>query len=87
MTNVVSDAARYSRLYWRCRRGMLELDLLLGRFIQGHIHSLSTSEVDTFESLLAYSDTQLFEYLMGRCTPVDIKMAHVIEKIRCTATD
>lgn len=87
MLDTMSDTARYSRLYWRCRRGMLELDLLLGRFIQGHIHNLSASEIETFESLLAYPDTQLFEYLMGRCTPVDIKMAHIIEKIRYTAAD
>ena len=35
-----TDDRDFSRLRWRCRRGMLELDLLLGRFVNEHYREL-----------------------------------------------
>lgn len=53
------------KLSWQCRRGMLELDLLLQAFLEKRLDSLSDSEIHLFESLLNQSDPQLFAWLMG----------------------
>jgi antitoxin CptB len=71
-----------SRLYWQCRRGMLELDHLLQDFYQCSIDELSPAELQSFESLLQCPDAQLLEYLLGHSVPVDSAMAHVVHKIR-----
>ncbi|NOZ54250.1 MAG: succinate dehydrogenase assembly factor 2 [Gammaproteobacteria bacterium] len=82
MQNTSSSKAQKSRLYWQCRRGMLELDCLLQGFVNTDFDALSQSELVLFESLLKYSDNVLLEYLMGRTVPTDPGMANVVAKIR-----
>ena len=74
-----------SRLYWQCRRGMLELDSLLQEFFKQQIDELDGSELSAFEMLLKSPDDLLLEYLMGRTVPVDMELANVIVKIRQSA--
>ncbi len=76
---------RMARLYWQCRRGMLELDSLLQGFFKYHADSLSQEEIAAFEALLKSPDNLLLEYLMGRLIPVDTGMADVVAKIRQSA--
>ena len=71
-----------SRLYWQCRRGMLELDDLLQGFFKKSIDTLSPQQLESFEALLKSPDDLLLEYLMGRTIPVDPGMADVVKKIR-----
>lgn len=78
----VADAGREARLRWRCRRGMLELDLLLGEFVERGLHALSDEMKRDFEALLEYPDPVLFDWLMGRAAPTDRGLAHVVERIR-----
>jgi antitoxin CptB len=74
-----------SRLYWQCRRGMLELDLLLQGFLeQGH-DALSSDEKQAFENLLTCPDDLLLAYLLGHTVPADGLTADVVEKIRHAA--
>ena len=74
-----------SRLYWQCRRGMLELDSLLQGFFHHRIDALSELEIKTFETLLQCPDALLLEYLMGQTIPVDAATAHVVQQIRHSA--
>lgn len=71
------------RLYWGCRRGMLELDLLLLPFFEQHFDSLTPDEQALFPGLLEQSDPVLFAWLMGHevCEP---QFAGLVEKIRNT---
>jgi len=71
-----------SRLYWQCRRGMLELDSLLQGFYLQHIESMSPHQLSSFETLLTSPDDLLLEYLMGRTIPMDAGIADVVRKIR-----
>lgn len=71
-----------SRLYWQCRRGMLELDELLQGFYKHSIDTLSDQQLQSFESLLKSPDDLLLEYLMGRTIPVDAGMAELVKQIR-----
>jgi antitoxin CptB len=55
-----------AKLIWNCRRGMLELDLVLARFVERHLSRLSSRERSLFEQLLDYPDPVLYALLMGQ---------------------
>ena len=57
------------RLRWRCRRGLLELDLWLARFAEDGLEDLSDEECDAFEALLQEADADLLAWLEGREQP------------------
>ena len=65
MSDVQTDR-EYSRLRWQCRRGMLELDALLGDFIDAHYHDLKPEELSVFKDVLSYPDQLLFDYFFGQ---------------------
>lgn len=71
-----------NRLKWACRRGMLELDVLLDNFLEQAYSLLSTSDQALFERLLATPDPELFDYLMGKAIPNDKELARMTELIR-----
>ena len=81
----VTDTATLNRLAWQCRRGMRELDDLLGRFLQQRYGSLDQQQQATFQTLLEYPDAVLLELLMGRMTPADTDVAHLVHAIRDAA--
>jgi len=54
------------RIRWHCRRGLLELDLILNRFNERYLERLSTEDRKTFESLLEEDDNDLLDLVMGR---------------------
>jgi len=70
------------RIYWRCRRGMAELDVFLHGFLKTDYHRLDEEEKASFEKLLNCNDTELLEYLMGRTTPPERGLINVVSKIR-----
>ncbi len=85
LNGIILNMTDRSKLYWRCRRGMLELDLLLQGYLRHHYDSMTSAEKSAFEELLTYPDQMLLEYLMGRMTPVDSRLAHIVKKVRSTA--
>lgn len=74
-----------SRIYWRCRRGMRELEELLLGFAQAHYDALTEEERGAFLHLLDYPDPVLLEYTMGQVVPRDRALASIINKIRASA--
>jgi len=64
---------------------MLELDLALQSFLDHHYDRAAAEERRAFEALLNYPDPLLLEYIMGRMTPADPKLAHVIARLRTAA--
>jgi antitoxin CptB len=71
-----------NRLRWKCRRGMLELDILLQGFLENGFATLDDDNLKRFEQLLEYEDNPLFEILMGHMQPADPKMKLVIQSIQ-----
>lgn len=65
---------------------MRELDLLLQGFLDRGYAELDQSGRFTFETVLEYPDSLLFEILMGRITPADKDVADVVERIRNATT-
>lgn len=54
------------RLSWRCRRGLLELDIVLQRFSEQHLAELSASELVAFDGLLDLPDNEFLDVVTGR---------------------
>lgn len=71
-----------SRLRWSCRRGMLELDVLLGNFLDQAYLDLSAEEKKSFEKLLAFQDTDLISWLLGQEKPEEKEIVNIVERIR-----
>jgi len=75
-----------ARLRWKCRRGMLELDLLFRDFLDYGYAELDADATKRFDALLDYPDAVLLEWLMGRIQPTDKDVAQLVEKIRSSAS-
>lgn len=75
-----------NRLRWGCRRGMLELDILFGNFVdKSYFDLLSEDEKFIFQGLLLESDQDLHDFFMSGVKPESEAVANVIEKIRIAA--
>lgn len=71
-----------NKLRWRCRRGTLELDLMLLRYLESRYPKADISEQQTFLLLLGLEDTELMRYLMGEQLPQDELLTNLILIIR-----
>ena len=71
-----------ARLRWRCRRGLLELDLILLQFLEQQYHNLNTAEQHAFSDLLEVPDDTLLSYLNGRNQPPNDELKHIVDKIK-----
>ena len=78
MTNRISQK---SKLYWACRRGMLELDLLLLPFFEARYDALSQDEKETFVRLLEMEDPILYQWFIAHQKPEDPKLNQLVEAI------
>jgi len=72
------------KLRWSCRRGMLELDIMLTRFLENAYLKSSTKDQELFEKLLACEDQDLFEWLTGKKIPVDSEIQDIVNKVKRT---
>ena len=71
-----------ARMRWNCRRGMLELDLLLRDFLDNGYRDLDEAGQQLFDRMLDYPDAVLLEWLMGRIRPTDKDVAQIVDNIR-----
>jgi len=78
---MVSERER-DRIRWHCRRGLLELDLVLERFVIRHLDELNAGQTEVFKELLAYEDNDLLDMVMGRAEPVNERLSAVLEMLR-----
>ncbi|PWF42487.1 FAD assembly factor SdhE [Massilia glaciei] len=81
MTTHQSDPANRARLRWRSRRGLLENDLILTRFLDAHEADLTDDEVDALTRLLDLSDIALMGLMLARGEPegeVDLPHVHAL---------
>jgi antitoxin CptB len=69
------------RLHWACRRGMLELDVLLGNFLNEAYPALNPADQACFSVFLTHPDPDLMAWIMGRETPADLSLAAMAAKI------
>lgn len=72
------------RLGWRCRRGLLELDLWLGGFWARQRATLEPHERAAFERLLSWSDMEILDALKSPHTVGDAALARLVQRIHDT---
>jgi len=80
-TSHQADPAKRARLRWRARRGLLENDLIVTRFLDAHETELTDEEVDAFSRLMELSDNALMDLLLARKEPdgeVDLPHVHAL---------
>jgi antitoxin CptB len=70
------------RLRWRCRRGLLELDIVLKRFVDQDYAGLDAEQKIAFDALLDLPDTVLWDMIAGRKDATESKQQALLEKIR-----
>ena len=70
-------------LRWRCRRGMRELDLLLGRWLDRGWAMADASRRAAFLRLLEQPDPQLADWLLNGHRPDDQQIAWLLDDIVC----
>ncbi len=77
-----ADDLEFKRLRWRCRRGMRELDHLLGRYLDREWRNAGASERGIFLRLLETEDDKLWRWFMGYETVTDAEIAPLVARIR-----
>lgn len=70
-----------SRILWRCRRGIREMDILLQGYLETHYDGASESEQNSFEALLDEADLDILSWIMQKTEP-DKLYIDIIEIIR-----
>jgi len=73
------ERAAYERLRWRCvRRGMLEVDIALARFLEEAFDKLSEEEQQKFAELADYEDLQLWHLISGQVECEDPSLKPIV---------
>ena len=70
------------RMRWRCRRGLLELDIVLGRFIEQRYPEMNNEQRVVFDELLDLPDTELWDLIADRKKPAYARQCVVLEWIK-----
>jgi antitoxin CptB len=76
MENPQPQKRTADRLKWKCRRGLLELDIVLERYLQKNPEDSELSE------LLDLPDNDLWDIVSGRSEQYEIRFKQVVERLR-----
>ena len=77
----MTDDRTHERVRWHCRRGLLELDLFLQKFLARDYAMLTEHEHAVFVRLLETPDPELLDYCLGHAQPNDPELAALVRKI------
>jgi antitoxin CptB len=72
------DHLRRERLKWKCRRGRLELDLVLQRLVP----TLGDEDVSPLNLLLELPDDDLWDIVVGRSDDYDPQLTRIVARLR-----
>jgi len=70
------DPVAERRLKWKCRRGLLELDLVLERYLQRTPYDAELDE------LLDLGDNELWDIVSGRSDRYDARFGGIVARLR-----
>ena len=76
------DETRVKRIRWRCRRGMLENDLILARFLDAGADALTEDDIANLDRLLHMTDDALWAVLSGRADVDDPTLEPFVARLR-----
>jgi antitoxin CptB len=82
MTSKAKEAES-RRLAWRCRRGLLELDIVLQRFVASQFTNLTNQELTALDALLELPDNDFWALLVNENASInDSETKKLIKKIQ-----
>ncbi len=67
-----------NKLLWKCRRGLLELDLVLQRFLP-HVEE---RDLDSLNQILELQDNDLWDIVVGRSDRYDPHLSEIVARLR-----
>lgn len=73
--------AEERKLQWHCRRGLKELDVILGPFFEQHYLSLPAADKAGFRRLIDCEDMDLFNWFMRQDAPSDPELERMIDLV------
>jgi len=77
------DAGELNKLRWRCtRRALLEMDLLLGGFLENHFSELTPEQQTAFVELADMEDLELWPLITGKKACATATQAEVVAKLK-----
>jgi succinate dehydrogenase flavin-adding protein (antitoxin of CptAB toxin-antitoxin module) len=74
--------ADLDRIRWHCRRGLLELDLILDKFNRQHLATLDAAGLEEFKELLALDDNDLLDLIMRRVPLADPRLEPLLNMLQ-----
>jgi antitoxin CptB len=74
-------------LRWLCRRGSLELDLILSRYLERRYDQAPAGEQAGFETLLGFPDPELQRFFIAEEDPGDPELLNLVRTIRSVASN
>ena len=84
MTDAAPDTAAQHRLKWKCRRGLLELDLVLERFLRHQAGKLDEESLGLLNELLEFQDNDLWDIVNGRSEAYPPRHKAMVEVLRAS---
>jgi succinate dehydrogenase flavin-adding protein (antitoxin of CptAB toxin-antitoxin module) len=83
------DERSMSKLRWRCRRGLLENDLMIERFFERYEGTLTVGQARGLGELMELADNDLLDLLLRRKDeaeiPLGVESRQVLEMLRSPA--
>jgi antitoxin CptB len=73
------DAVSLNRLKWKCRRGLLELDLVLQDYVQ---KCLEEGDLKLLNELLELEDNELWDIVSGRSDRFEVRFGGIVARLR-----
>ena len=78
----MASRVELNRLRWRCRRGLLENDLILERFLDARGEAITDREIAALDRLLGLADNELWDLLSGRQESEDAVVKPLLQALR-----
>ena len=72
------DKEEWNRLRWQCRRGLLELDLVLERFLEKYGDRLQGEHLSSFRTLLTHTDNEIWNLIRAHTECSDARFAELV---------
>jgi antitoxin CptB len=79
---MTESCSQRNRSYWRSRRGLLELDLLLPPFVKARFNTLTDAQRGALQRLLECEDQDIWDWFQQRSAPDDPELVELVELIR-----
>lgn len=79
---MTAESEKLSRLRWRCRRGMRELDEAMRAYLDNHYLQASAEEQASFEQLQELQDPELFQLVTGKAR--EARYQPILDKMSIT---